>query len=501
MFKNFFYKSTSFFLVSSYSYSLDKHNNVITNKQKGGEAKKGEPIFSREDVSFRNGKNGSRNWVTYRDGVYDITNFIKKHPGGESLILSSSGGAVDNFWDYWASHHSSKKVSSLLDSMRIGKLSDYDYSEDESENNMYTNEDKRNSQLIPYSYQPFEAETPKHELSLKEYTDSSLFFVRNHAPVPYVDDLDTHQIFFIDEFGTERRRANPKELIQKFGTKEITSVLQCAGNRAKESIEKNGSSSKMIGKPSENVDYGLVGNAKWSGILLEKVLLDVYPELNNIQLSELEKKHLVLYGADDYVSSVPLKKIIGDKSRKNNCLLATHMNGQSLSLDHGFPVRALLPGIVGARSVKWLIKLEIRNEESSSCWNQYFYRNNNQPCMEIPLNSLITDVKNKNKTITINGIAYGDGEQITDIELSFDKGLHWEKINTTNKKDNNSYSWLRWKYQFPVKKLKEPLNKDTEVWCRATTVKGKQISKVKSSLTQHNHDYLFNDYHKVKIIK
>ena len=127
---------------------------------------------------------------------------------------------------------------------------------------------------------------------------------------------------------------------------------------------------------------------------------------------------MVLHGSDDYVSSVPLQKILGDSQRKNNCLLATQMDGKPLNLDHGFPVRALFPGIVGARSVKWLSKIEISNQESQSPWNKYFYKNGNKPCMEIPLNSLITFAKVKKSTLFIKGVAYGDGELINKVERS-----------------------------------------------------------------------------------
>ena len=42
-------------------------------------------------------------WVTYRSGVYDVTNFVKSHPGGERILLAA-GSSVDPFWAMYAAH-------------------------------------------------------------------------------------------------------------------------------------------------------------------------------------------------------------------------------------------------------------------------------------------------------------------------------------------------------------------------------------------------------------
>jgi sulfite oxidase len=41
-------------------------------------------------------------------------------------------------------------------------------------------------------------------------------------------------------------------------------------------------------------------------------------------------------------------------NRKADVILAYEINGEPLSRDHGYPIRVIAPGIVGARSVKWL---------------------------------------------------------------------------------------------------------------------------------------------------
>jgi len=50
------------------------------------------------------------------------------------------------------------------------------------------------------------------------------------------------------------------------------------------------------------------------------------------------------------------------------------MNGKELPRDHGFPIRIVAPGIVGARNVKWLGKIIVSDEESSSHWQRNDYK-------------------------------------------------------------------------------------------------------------------------------
>lgn len=59
---------------------------------------------------------------------------------------------------------------------------------------------------------------------------------------------------------------------------------------------------------------------------------------------------------------------------KNDVLLAYEMNGKELPRDHGFPIRVVAPGIVGARNVKWLGKIIVSDEESKSHWQQNDYK-------------------------------------------------------------------------------------------------------------------------------
>lgn len=59
---------------------------------------------------------------------------------------------------------------------------------------------------------------------------------------------------------------------------------------------------------------------------------------------------------------------------QNDVILAYEMNGEPIPRDHGFPVRAIVPGVVGARNVKWLGRIELSEVESDSHWQQNDYK-------------------------------------------------------------------------------------------------------------------------------
>ena len=44
-------------------------------------------------------------WVTYKDGVYDVTRFVEQHPGGAQRLMLAAGGAIDPFWAMYQQHN------------------------------------------------------------------------------------------------------------------------------------------------------------------------------------------------------------------------------------------------------------------------------------------------------------------------------------------------------------------------------------------------------------
>lgn len=79
----------------------------------------------------------------------------------------------------------------------------------------------------------------------------------------------------------------------------------------------------------------------------------------------------VRHAGQRYAASVPIQKAL---SENGDCLLAYEMNGDPIPREHGFPVRAIIPGHVAARSVKWVEKVVVSQTESDSHWQQHDYK-------------------------------------------------------------------------------------------------------------------------------
>ena len=84
-------------------------------------ATSGKPVYSAEEVAEHNTRE-KRIWVTYKDNVYDITDFIDSHPGGSKKIILAAGKPLEPFWALYAVHNT-QHILDLLEEYHIGTLS------------------------------------------------------------------------------------------------------------------------------------------------------------------------------------------------------------------------------------------------------------------------------------------------------------------------------------------------------------------------------------------
>jgi len=176
-----------------------------------------------------------------------------------------------------------------------------------------------------------------------EITPTNRFFIRSHFAVPKIDPESWRLVV---DGEVERPLTLTLADLRELPHRELTSVLECAGN------------GRVTVRPkAEGVlwGHGAVSNARWRGVPLRNVL-----ENARVKPTAIEA---VLEGADrGYEPGVAEElryamSIFVGKALDGETLLVDEMNGAPLSASHGFPVRAIVPGWYGMASVKWLTRI------------------------------------------------------------------------------------------------------------------------------------------------
>src|SRR5262249_30930954 len=90
-----------------------------------------------------------------------------------------------------------------------------------------------------------------------------------------------------------------------------------------------------------------------------------------------EAAFALLHAEQGYTANVPLKDLDRD-----NVLLATHHDGEPLPLDHGYPLRLIVPHLYAWKSVKWLRGLEFLAADTPGFWEQNGYHMYGDPFKE-----------------------------------------------------------------------------------------------------------------------
>ncbi|PSS35295.1 Sulfite oxidase [Actinidia chinensis var. chinensis] len=302
----------------------------------------------------------------------------------------------------------------------------------------YSQEPGRHPCLKINAKEPFNAEPPRPALISSYVTPVDFFYKRNHGPIPIVDDLERYSVSITGLID------NPKQLFMKhiwnLPKYNVTATLQCAGNRRT-------AMSKTKTVKGVGWDVAAIGNAVWGGAKLADVLeLVGIPKLTSVTASG--GKHVEFVSIDKckeenggpYKASIPLSQATNPVA---DVLVAYEMNGEPLNRDHGYPLRVVVPGVIGARSVKWLDSINIITEECQGFFMQKDYKmfppsvnweninwSTRRPQMDFPVQCAICSLEdvtivNPGK-ITIKGYAVsGGGRGIERVDLSIDGGKTW----------------------------------------------------------------------------
>jgi DMSO/TMAO reductase YedYZ molybdopterin-dependent catalytic subunit len=301
--------------------------------------------------------------------------------------------------------------------------------------------------LIIRQKEPVNLETPLDQVD-SYLTPTELFYIRSHFPAPRLDAASYR--LRID--GAVR---NPLSLsyqqLRDLPSVTRAATLECAGNSRVFLVPQ---------VPGAQWELGAVGNAEWTGVPLAALL-----ERAGLEEDACE---IVLEGADRGVPAEPpvppgqtsyARSLPRDKALQPEVLIAYRMNGRNLPLDHGYPVRAIVPGHFGMASVKWLTQIQAVREPFQGYWqtSDYGYwdyldgKPVRRPLGEMKVKSEISrprvyETLAPNRVYTVCGAAWAGETDVTGVAVSTDGGQTWAEAEFLDPVQR--YAWRRWKYDW-----------------------------------------------------
>jgi DMSO/TMAO reductase YedYZ molybdopterin-dependent catalytic subunit len=309
--------------------------------------------------------------------------------------------------------------------------------------------------LIIRQREPKNLETPFDRLG-SYLTPTELFYIRSHFPAPRLDRA-SYQLRI--DGAVRHPLALSYEQLRNMPSETRIATLECAGN------------SRVFLVPQVDGaqwELGAAGNAEWTGVPLRHLL-------EQAGLAD-EACEIVLEGADcgtpkdeprppdpiSYVWSLPRAKAI-----QPEVLIAYAMNGHDLPPDHGFPVRAIVPGHYGMASVKWLTRIQAVCEPFHGYWQTsdyaYWDSMDGKPVRralgEMKIKSEIArprvyETLLPNRLYTVSGAAWAGETDVVEVTVSTDGGVSWAEAEFLD--PARRHAWRRWRFDWHTPKEPGP---------------------------------------------
>src|SRR5437667_1863981 len=289
-------------------------------------------------------------------------------------------------------------------------------------------------------------------------TPTKSFYCRTHFPIPAID----RNAWWLQVEGEVGKpfAINYEQLVMlKSVTAPVT--LECAGNN------RNFLEPKVKGVQWH---LGAVGTAEWAGVPLSTLLDRAIPKPNACEV--------ILEGTDrgmledpksppgelKFARSIPLEKA------RHDVLLAYKMNGEDLPPEHGFPVRAIVPGWYAMASMKCLQSIIVTDRPFTGYYQTldyaYWQRRGDiaelTPLSEMQVKAEIArpaegETVPANTNVRVCGAAWACDAEITKVELSTDGGATWSDTKLLGESKLNAWRFWGFDWQTPSQPGKQTL--------------------------------------------
>src|SRR6266513_5825507 len=310
---------------------------------------------------------------------------------------------------------------------------------------------------IVRSEEPLNLEMP-FETVESFITPTKSFYVRTHFPIPKID-RDAWWLHVEGEV-EEPFAINYEELL-KLESLTVPVTLECAGNNR-----------HFLEPKVKGVQWGLgaVGTAEWTGVPLSVLLHRAVVRPN--------AREVILEGADHgmladpksppgelrYSRSIPLEKV------QRDVLLAYRMNGNCVPPEHGFTVRAIVPGWYAMASVQWLQRIIVTDRPFTGYYETldyaYWEKRDDiaelKPLTEIQVKAEIArpaedEIVPAKSSVCVRGGAWACDAEITKVELRTDGGATWSDTKLLGESKLNAWRFWEFDWQTPSQPGKQTL--------------------------------------------
>lgn len=191
---------------------------------------------------------------------------------------------------------------------------------------------------------------------------------------------------------------------------------------------------------SDKIDGDLISTAYWKGVSLKSIL-----EMAQVLPTAI---YIVFRCSDGYDVGIPL-----DRGLMDGTILAYEMNGVPLPTEHGFPVRAIVPGLYGMMNAKWITDIELVDMVYEGFWQRRGWANNAKyqthskivfpgDALRNRFEELSTNAATIGSKSPIAGVAFAGDRGISKVEVSTDGGNTWQSASIKDPLSSNS--WVLW---------------------------------------------------------
>jgi DMSO/TMAO reductase YedYZ molybdopterin-dependent catalytic subunit len=275
-------------------------------------------------------------------------------------------------------------------------------------------------------------------------TPASHFFVRNHTTSPRVD-LRTWRLR-VEGNAVERPLDLTFDDLLGLPSRSVICFVECAGNG-------RGFFKEIMGKVASGTQWhlGAIGVAEWTGVPLAAVL-----DLARVKRdTPRDILNVLVEGLDSVKVNRPISLA---KAMEEETLLAYAMNGEPVPPDHGFPVRAIVPGWVGINNIKWVGRIEVRDQAIAvpTTTTSYVLDGPEYPgkvplrlqtlksAVALPWGATLPAGRQR-----VRGLAWSPAGRISRVEVSLDRGATWRPA--TLREPNLPRAWVRWDVEWDAR--------------------------------------------------